>query len=82
MGISRLQSKLDNFRGWYNEHRVYAALGARTNNEVAGRTKPLALISIRQRDHGVTSIQVVNRACRGDPRLPIIDIQVRLRRAA
>ena len=80
--VSGLQSKLDNFRGWYNEHRVHAALGAMTPNEVAGRTEPLAVIPIRQRDHGDVTIKVVRRACRGDPRLPIIDIAVLMRRAA
>lgn len=80
--VSGLQRKLDNFRGWYNELRVHAALGARTPNEVAQQTEVPTPIPIRQRDHCITDIQIKLRPCRGDPRLPIIDIAVQLRRAA
>ena len=53
-----------------------------TPNEAADRTKPLAAIPIRQRDHRNASIEVARNACRGDPRLPIVAIQVRLQYAA
>lgn len=77
---SGLQAKLGRFQEWYNEHRVHAALGARTPNEVAQQREALAPIPIRQRDRCNASIQITRRPCRGDPRLPIIDIT--LRRAA
>ena len=80
--VGGLRSKLNNFQRWYNEHRVHAALGARTPSEMADRTRPLAAIAIRQRDSRCPAVEIKRRPCRGDPRLPIIDIAVKMRRAA
>ncbi len=80
--VSGLQTKLDRFREWHNEHRVHAALGARTPNEVAEQIEAPSPIPFRQRDRRITNIQITRRPCRGDPRLPIIDIALQLRRAA
>ncbi len=79
---SGLQRKLDSFKEWYNTHRVHAALGGRTSNEAAGQTEAPTPIPIHQRDHRIADIQITRRPCRGDPRLPIIDIALLLRRAA
>jgi hypothetical protein len=80
--VSGLQAKLDKFREWYNEHRVHGALGPMTPVEFIERIQSLPPVAIRQRDHSNVSIEIARRPCRGDPRLPIIDITLRLRRAA
>jgi hypothetical protein len=37
---------------------------------------------LRQRDRRVANIEITRRSCRGDLRLPIIDITMQLRRPA
>jgi transposase InsO family protein len=80
--VCGLQAKLDIFREWYNEHRVHGALGPMTPIEFIERSEAPTPVAIRQRDHSDVSIEITRRPCRGDPRLPIIDITLRLRRAA
>jgi len=80
--VAGLQKKLDNFRGWYNNHRVHAALGAMTPSEAVRTNQIMPPIPIRQRDSSDVDIHVARRSCRGDPYLPIIDIHVQLRPAA
>ncbi|MCC6679477.1 MAG: DDE-type integrase/transposase/recombinase [Phycisphaeraceae bacterium] len=77
-----IQRKLDNFRGWYNAHRVHAALSAMTPNEAAHHGPVETPIPIRQRDRHHADFDIARYACRGDPCLPIIDIHVQLRQAA
>ena len=69
-------TKLDRFRDWYNEHRVHAALGVRTPDEALGSVKPPTPTAIRSRDRHKVSIQITRRSCRGDPRLPILTLEI------
>ena len=80
--IRGLQRKLDIFRGWYNQERVHAALDGRTPMEAWDDVKRPDPVLIRARDCLEPQITVTRRHCRGDPRLPIVDITIRLRNAA
>ena len=73
-----IQHRLDQFRTWFNEHRPHSALYGRTPLEVwEGRVLPES-VPIRARDQLQPQIEICRRHCHGDPRLPVIDISVRL----
>lgn len=74
--VRGMQRKLDAFAAWYNEHRVHAALGPMTPSEADNHSHAIEPIPIRCRDTTPVDIRVARHACRGDPRLPIIDICV------
>ncbi|MHB1158507.1 MAG: transposase [Phycisphaerales bacterium] len=80
--VRGLQKKLDNFRGWYNEHRVHAALGGCTPNEVSDGAPLKMAVPIRQGDQLTPQIDVQRLHCRGDPKLPIVSVTLQLSRAA
>jgi putative transposase len=75
-----IQRKLDDYRLWYNRHRPHTALGFSTPDEVARGFKPPKPIPIRR--HGeIEPVIRLKRHCFGDdPHLPVIEIDVRLRR--
>jgi transposase InsO family protein len=73
-----IQRRLDDFGAWFNEHRPHGALQGRTPQEAwEGRYLPTP-VPIRARDQLQPQIEIRRRHYHGDPRLPIIDISVRL----
>jgi hypothetical protein len=80
--VSGIQARQDSFRAWHDGHRPHSAIGGLTPIEAWEQTALPEPIPIRTRDQLDPQIDVRRWRCRGDPRLPIIDISVRLRRAA
>jgi hypothetical protein len=73
-----IQRRLDHFGAWFNKHRAHSALGCRTPQEAwEGQVLPEP-IPIRARDQLQPQIEVRRRHYHGDPRLPVIEISVRL----
>jgi len=73
-----IQRRLDDFGAWFNEHRPHSALHGRTPQEAwDGHDLPTP-VPIRARDQLQPQIEIRRRHYHGDPRLPIIDISVRL----
>lgn len=73
-----IQRRLDEFGDWFNEYRPHSALQGLTPQEAwEGRVLPEP-VPIRTRDQFQPQIEVRRRHYRGDPRLPVIDVSVRL----
>jgi transposase InsO family protein len=73
-----IQRRLDDFRAWFNEYRPHSALHGRTPQEAwDGRVLPEP-VPIRARDQLQPQIEIHRRHYHGDPRLPVIEISVRL----
>ncbi len=73
-----IQRRLDQFGAWFNEHRAHSALYGRTPQEAwEGRVLPEP-IPLRTRDQLQLQIEVRRRHYRDDPRLPVLEISVRL----
>jgi hypothetical protein len=73
-----IQRRIDEFGDWLNEHRPHSALHGLTPQDAwEGRCLPKP-IPIRARDRLQPQIEVRRRHYRGDPRLPVIEISVRL----
>lgn len=73
-----IQRRLDQFGAWFNEHRAHSALHGRTPQEAwEGRVLPEP-IPIRARDQLQPQIDVRRRHYCGDPRLPVLEMSVRL----
>ena len=73
-----IQRRIDDFEDWFNKHRPHSALHELTPREAwEGRCLPKP-IPIRARDQLQPQIEVRRRHDRGDPRLPAIEISVRL----
>jgi len=73
-----IQRRLDQFGAWFNEHRAHSALHGRTPQEAwEGRILPEPA-PIRARDQLQPQIEIRRRHYRGDPRLPVLEISVRL----
>ena len=73
-----IQRRLDDFGTWVNQHRPHSALNGLTPQEAwEGRPFPEA-ISIRARDQLQPQIEIRRGHFHGDPRLPVIEISVRL----
>jgi hypothetical protein len=69
---------VDDFGNWLNNHRAHGALHGRTPQEVwDGRCLPKP-IPMRARDRLQPQIEIRRSHYRGDPRLPVIEISVRL----
>ncbi len=69
---------LDDFKAWFNESRPHSALHGRTPQEAwEGHVLP-GPVAIRTRDQLQPQIEIRRRHYRGDPRLPVLDISVRL----
>jgi transposase InsO family protein len=76
--IQGIQRRLDDFGAWFNEYRPHSALQGRTPREAwEGRILP-APIPIREWDQLDPQIEIRRRHHRGDRRLPVIDLSVRL----
>ena len=73
-----IQRRLDHFGTWFNESRPHSALQGRTSQEAwEGRVLPEP-VSIRARDQLQPQIEVRRSHYCGDPRLPVIEISLRL----
>ena len=73
-----IQRRLDEFGAWFNEHRPHSALHGLTPQEAReGQALPEP-IPLRARDQLQPQIEVRRRHYRDDPRLPVLDISVRL----
>jgi putative transposase len=73
-----IQRRLDAFGAWFNERRPHSALHGRTSQEAwEGRILPEPA-PIRARDQLQPQIEIRRRHYRGDPRLPVIEISVKL----
>ena len=73
-----VQRRLDDFGNWYNELRPHSSLQGLTPREAwDGRVLPEP-IPIRARYQLQPQIDIRRKHYRGDPRLPIIEISVRL----
>ena len=73
-----IQRRLDQFGAWFNEHRAHSALHGRTPQEAwEGRILPQPA-PIRARDQLQPLIEVRRSHYRGDARLPVVEISVRL----
>jgi hypothetical protein len=75
-----IHRKLDDYRLWYNGHRPHAALGILTPDEIVRGYKPPEPIPIRRRGEIEPVIRLERHHYGGDPHLPVIEIDVRLRR--
>jgi transposase InsO family protein len=73
-----IQRRLDHFGAWFNEHRVHSALGCRTPQEAWQGHVLSTPAPIRARDQRQPQIEVRRRHYHGDPRLPVLEISVRL----
>ena len=71
-----MQRRLDNYRNWYNEVRIHSALEGRTPEEMWNGIELPEQIPILQADPIEVTASVKRRAFGGDPRLPVIDIDV------
>jgi transposase InsO family protein len=73
-----IQRRLDHFEAWFNKHRPHSALQGRTPQEAwEGRVLPEP-VPIRARDQLQPQSEIRRRHYRGDPRLPVVEISVRL----
>jgi transposase InsO family protein len=73
-----IQRRLDDFGIWFNEHRAHSALWGRTPQEAWEVRVLPAPVSIRAQDQLQPQIEVRRRHYHGDPRLPVIEISLRL----
>jgi hypothetical protein len=74
--LRSMQKYLDNYQRWYNQIRSHASLGGRTPDEVWNDIELPEPISIRQVDPIDVTASVKRRLFGGDPRLPVIDVDV------
>jgi transposase InsO family protein len=73
-----IQRRLDDLAAWFNEHRPHSALHGLTPREAwEGRSLPEP-VPIRACDQLEPQIEIGRRHYRGDPRLPVVEISVRL----
>ena len=73
-----VQRRLDHFGAWFNEGRPHSALEGRTPQEAwEGHILPTP-VPIRARDQRQPQIEARREHYRGDPRLPVLEISVRL----
>ena len=73
-----IQRRLDVLGNWFNERRPHSALHGLTPRESWEGHRLPAPVPIRARDQLHPQIEIRRRYYCGDPRLPIIDISVRL----
>jgi len=74
-----IQRRLDRYRDWYNAVRVHSALSARTPDEAWNGVELPEPIPLYARDPVEPILEVDRQDYRGDPHLPVIDIDARLR---
>ncbi|MBI1373850.1 MAG: DDE-type integrase/transposase/recombinase [Phycisphaera sp.] len=74
-----IQRRLDCYREWYNVARPHASIGARTPDEAWNGVELPEPIAIYARDPIEPIIEVERQDYRGDPHLPVLEIDARLR---
>jgi len=80
LSLRSLQRRLNDYRCWYNEHRIHSALGVLVPQEAwSGETPPVP-IAYRAKEKLKINVEIKRDKCRGDPRLRVLTII--LRRAA
>ena len=78
----RMQSRLDQYKAWYNQHRVHGAHEAHTPQDRISGVEPEPILYTARGDR-IPEISVSRHNARGDPKLFRLAIRVReLRRAA
>ena len=80
--LAGIQRRLDCFREWYNTYRPHQALVQLTPGEAAQACKLPRPVPIRAGEELEPRISVVRLKCRGDPRLPVVRIEMQLNSAA
>ena len=73
-----IQHRLDDLRSWLNEHRRHSALGGLTPQEAWQGHALLKPVPVRERDRLQPQIEIRRRYYHGDPRLPVLEISVKL----
>jgi len=73
-----IQRRLNDYQSWFNEHRPHSALHGRTPQEAWDGRVLAEPAPIHARDQLQPQIEVRRRHYHGDPRLPIVEISVRL----
>ena len=72
----RMQKRLEQYKAWFNQHRVHGAHHAHTpEDKIAGREPKPILYTARGRIE--LQIFVARQSARGDPKLFRLDIKVR-----
>ena len=82
LGDRARQRQLEGFRVWYNCHRPHSRLGGRTPREMWSGVKVKEPRLVLARGEVEPRIRIKRNHVRGDPRLPVIEIDVALRHAA
>lgn len=77
----RMQKRVEQYKLWYNEHRVHGAHEAHTPTEGMSGIEPEPIL-YTARGERVPEITVSRHNTRGDPRLFRLEIRVRERRKA
>jgi len=72
-----IQRHLDRYQHWYNHHRPHSALDGQTPGEAWGGEDMPQPLPFRASDASRPHIAVRRVPWRGDPRLPVLQIQVR-----
>jgi transposase InsO family protein len=78
LSLPSIQRRLDDYGHWYNHYRPQSALEGLTPEEAWKGTNLRPVIAFRACDALSPCIRIGRVPCRGDPRLPILPIQVRL----
>ena len=73
-----IQRKIDDFKDWFNEVRPHSALHGLTPQEAWEGRVLAEPVPIRARDRLDPQIELRRRHYHGDPRLPVLEISVRL----
>ncbi|MFH1023880.1 MAG: hypothetical protein V1809_10900 [Planctomycetota bacterium] len=74
--MNGIQKRLDIYRDWYNIERGLWSHGGRTPEEVWQGKEISPPVAIRERDIVKPAITIIRHRFRGDPRLPVIEIQI------
>lgn len=77
----RMQKRMEQYKAWYNEHRVHGAHEEHRPTERMGGVEPEPILYTARRER-VLEITVSRHNERGDPRLFRLEIQVRERKRA
>ncbi len=80
--VDGLQRRLDVYAEWYNARRPHQAINERTPEEVASRAVLPRPMYFRQRAAFKPSLSIRRLRYRGDPHLPVVQIDLQLDRAA
>jgi len=69
-----MQRRLDEYRCWYNEHRIHSALGVLTPQEAWNAETAPTPIAHRAKEKLNFNVAIKRDKCRGDPRLRVLTI--------